>query len=571
MFETQRVEIEWGGRKLSLETGRMARQADAAVLAQYGETSVLATVVAEKSAATRHRLLSAHRQLPGEDLTPPARSPAAISSARAVPTEKETLTSRLIDRPIRPLFVEGFKHETQVVVTVLSHDMENDPDIVAMVAASRGADAVGRAVPRPDRRRPRRRHRRRVRAQPHDRRDGEERARPGRGRHRRRRDDGGIGGQGAAREADARGRHVRPPRLPAGDRRHHQAGREGAPRSRGTSSRPTSPSTSTRSRRWSEADLRKAFATPEKQKRHELIEAASAKVKKELLPADADASEQVLLGSVFKGLEQDVVRGDIITTQASASTAAICKTVRPIRLRGARAAAHARLGAVHPRRDAGPRRRHARHRRGRAVHRRAGGHAQGALPAALQLPALLGGRDRPHGLARPARDRPRQARLARRASADADARGISLHGARGLRDHRIQRLLVDGVRVRRLAGADGCRRAAEAPRCRHRHGPHQGGQQLRRALRHPGRRGPPGRHGLQGGRHREGRHLAADGHQDHRHHRGDHARRRWSRPTPAACTSWARWARPSRAPAPSSASTRRASRPSRSRSTRSAR
>ena len=75
-----------------------------------------------------------------------------------------------------------------------------------------------------------------------------------------------------------------------------------------------------------EADLRKAFATPEKQKRHELVEAASAKVKKELLPADADASEQVLLGSVFKGLEQDVVRGDIITTQASASTAA---TSRP--------------------------------------------------------------------------------------------------------------------------------------------------------------------------------------------------------------------------------------------------
>ena len=68
MFETQRVEIEWGGRKLSLETGRMARQADAAVLAQYGETSVLATVVAEKERPARHRFLSAHRQLPGKDL-----------------------------------------------------------------------------------------------------------------------------------------------------------------------------------------------------------------------------------------------------------------------------------------------------------------------------------------------------------------------------------------------------------------------------------------------------------------------------------------------------------------------
>ena len=135
MFETQRVEIEWAGRKLSLETGRMARQADAAVLAHYGETSVLATVVAEKEAR------------PGIDFFPltvnyqektfaAGKIPGGYFKREGRPTEKETLTSRLIDRPIRPLFVEGFKHETQVVVTVLSHDMENDPDIVAMVAAS---------------------------------------------------------------------------------------------------------------------------------------------------------------------------------------------------------------------------------------------------------------------------------------------------------------------------------------------------------------------------------------------------------------------------------------------------
>src|SRR5499426_3805163 len=135
MFETQRVEIEWGGRKLSLETGRMARQADAAVLAQYGETSVLATVVAEKSVR------------PGIDFFPltvnyqertyaAGKIPGGFFKREGRPSEKETLTSRLIDRPIRPLFVEGFKNETQVVATVLSHDMENDPDIVAMVAAS---------------------------------------------------------------------------------------------------------------------------------------------------------------------------------------------------------------------------------------------------------------------------------------------------------------------------------------------------------------------------------------------------------------------------------------------------
>ena len=153
--------------------------------------------------------------------------PGGFFKREGRPTEKETLTSRLIDRPIRPLFVEGFKHETQVVVTVLSHDMENDPDIVAMVAASAALTLSGVPFLGPDRRRPRRRHRRRVRAQPDDRRDDQERPRSRRRRHRRRRDDGGVGGQGAAREADAGGRHVRPPRLPAGHPGDHQAGREG--------------------------------------------------------------------------------------------------------------------------------------------------------------------------------------------------------------------------------------------------------------------------------------------------------------------------------------------------------
>jgi polyribonucleotide nucleotidyltransferase len=135
MFDIHRVEIEWGGRKLKLETGHMARQADAAVFAQYGETSVLATVVAARSVK------------PGIDFFPltvnyqektyaAGKIPGGFFKREGRPTEKETLTSRLIDRPIRPLFVEGFKHETQVVLTVMSHDLENDPDIVAMVAAS---------------------------------------------------------------------------------------------------------------------------------------------------------------------------------------------------------------------------------------------------------------------------------------------------------------------------------------------------------------------------------------------------------------------------------------------------
>jgi polyribonucleotide nucleotidyltransferase len=135
MFDIKRKSIEWGGRRLTLETGRIARQADGAVLATYGETTVLATVVFDKAPK------------PGLDFFPltvnyqektfaAGKIPGGFFKREGRPSEKETLVSRLIDRPIRPLFVKGFKHETQVVVTVLSHDLENDPDIVAMVAAS---------------------------------------------------------------------------------------------------------------------------------------------------------------------------------------------------------------------------------------------------------------------------------------------------------------------------------------------------------------------------------------------------------------------------------------------------
>ena len=135
MFEIRRKSIEWGGRRLTLETGRIARQADGAVIATYGETTVLAAVVFDKAPK------------PGLDFFPltvnyqektfaAGKIPGGFFKREGRPSEKETLVSRLIDRPIRPLFVKGFKHETQVVLTVLSHDLENDPDIVAMVAAS---------------------------------------------------------------------------------------------------------------------------------------------------------------------------------------------------------------------------------------------------------------------------------------------------------------------------------------------------------------------------------------------------------------------------------------------------
>src|ERR687891_1780484 len=135
MFNKHSVEIDWGGRPLKLETGKMARQADGAVVATYGETVVLATVVAAKTPREGVDFLPLTVDYQ-EKTYAAGRIPGGYFKREGRPTEKETLVSRLIDRPIRPLFIEGYRNETQVIVTVLSHDLENDPDVVAMVAAS---------------------------------------------------------------------------------------------------------------------------------------------------------------------------------------------------------------------------------------------------------------------------------------------------------------------------------------------------------------------------------------------------------------------------------------------------
>lgn len=130
MFNYFRKEIEWAGRPLVLETGKVARQADGAVLVTYGETVVLCTAVGARDVK------------PGQDFFPltvnyqekayaAGKIPGGFFKREGRPSENETLVSRLIDRPIRPLFPEGFRNEVQVIATVLTHDMENDPSIPA--------------------------------------------------------------------------------------------------------------------------------------------------------------------------------------------------------------------------------------------------------------------------------------------------------------------------------------------------------------------------------------------------------------------------------------------------------
>jgi len=135
MFDVHRKEVSWGGKSLVFETGRIARQADGAVMTTCGETTVLCTAVAQKmpKAGIDFFPLTVNYQ---EKTFAAGKIPGGFFKREGRPNEKETLTSRLIDRPIRPMFAEGFRNETQVICTVLSHDLDNDPDVVAMVGAS---------------------------------------------------------------------------------------------------------------------------------------------------------------------------------------------------------------------------------------------------------------------------------------------------------------------------------------------------------------------------------------------------------------------------------------------------
>ncbi len=328
MFDIHTEEIEWGGRKLRLETGRMARQADAAVIAQYGETSVLATVVAAKSVK------------PGIDFFPltvnyqektyaAGKIPGGFFKREGRPSEKETLVSRLIDRPIRPLFVEGFKNETQVVVTVLSHDLENDPDIVSMVAASAALTLSGLPFLGP------------IGAARVGLVDGRFVLNPLLDEMALSALDLVVAGTNDAVmmvESEAKelpeqqmleavmfGQRGFQPVIDAIIRLAERAAKEPwAFEPKDTSERKA------QMRALVEEDLRKAFATPEKQKRHELVDAAKKKAFEAMMTAETTPAEQVELGSIFKSLEADVVRGDIIRTSRRIDGRDL-KTVRPIR------------------------------------------------------------------------------------------------------------------------------------------------------------------------------------------------------------------------------------------------
>jgi polyribonucleotide nucleotidyltransferase len=326
MFDIIREEIEWGNRRLRLETGRMARQADAAVLVQYGETTVLATVVAEREVRAGQDFfpLTVNYQ---EKTYAAGKIPGGYFKREGRPTEKETLTSRLIDRPIRPLFAEGFKHETQVIATVLSHDMENDPDIVALIASSAaltlsgvpflgpiGAARVGWIAGQPV-------------------------LNPMIDEMRESALDLVVAGTGEAVlmvESEAKelgekemleavmfGHRGFQPVIDAIIRLAEKAAKEPW-----NFKAPDKEKYSARVAELARADLTEAFTIAGKQARNEKVGAAKSKIKS-LLPEGADGNEQVLLSDTFKKLEQDIVRGNILRTRRRIDGRDL-STVRPI-------------------------------------------------------------------------------------------------------------------------------------------------------------------------------------------------------------------------------------------------
>ena len=330
MFDIHREEIDWGGRRLVLETGRLARQADGAVLATYGDTTVIATVVAAKEPKTGIDFLPLTVNYQ-EKFFAAGRIPGGYFKREGRPTEKDTLTSRLIDRPIRPLFADGWRCDTQIITTVLSHDLENDPDIVAMVAVSAALTLSGAPF---------------------------------------------MGPIGGARVAFINNEYVLNPTLEemvesqldlvvAGTNeavlmveseakelaeevmlgavmfghRHFQPViemiirlAEKAAKEPREINAPDTAAIEKKVRALAEADLRAAYSIRAKQERHKALEAAKTKVKAafEAEGKDkADAPSPQTVGGVFKKLEADIVRNSILDT-GSRIDGRDGKTVRPI-------------------------------------------------------------------------------------------------------------------------------------------------------------------------------------------------------------------------------------------------
>ena len=313
MFTISREEIDWGGRPLILETGRIARQADGAVLATYGDTTVLATVVADRSpkAGIDFFPLTVNYQ---EKSYAAGKIPGGYFKREGRPSEKETLVSRLIDRPIRPLFVKGFKNETQVIATVLSHDLENDSDIVAMVAVSAALTISGVPFLGP------------IGAARVGFSDGEYILNPTLEEMKESNLDLVVAGTGDAvlmveSQASELSEEVMLGAVMHGHREFQPVINAIISLAEKCAKEPrdvpenNDDELKEKVSGIARGDLEAAYQEADKSARQEKIAAAKDKVMADMLPEDADADTAIALSGAFKGLESDIVRGGILDTE----------------------------------------------------------------------------------------------------------------------------------------------------------------------------------------------------------------------------------------------------------------
>ena len=524
MFKEFRKEITWGGRQLILESGRIARQADGAVLATLGETKVLCTVVYEKipKASLDFFPLSVHYQ---EKTFAAGKIPGGFFKREGRPSEKEILTSRLIDRPIRPLFAKGYRNETQVICTVLSHDLENDPDIVALVGSSAALTLSG--VPF-------------------------------------------LGPVAGCRVGYINGQYVLNPQLDetgssdldlvvAGTRdgvlmvesEAKELSEEvmlGAVMFGHRSFQPVIDAIidlaevcakeplelppvpqgldalAARVRELVEAELVDAYAEMVKGTRRGKVAAVKERVQA-TLSADELIDQMLVferLDEVFKEVEKDVVRRRVLS-EGRRIDGRDTRTVRPIAVEvGLLPRAH-----------------------GSALFTR--GETQALVVTTLgtgqdeQIVDALAGEFREHFMLHynfPPYSVGEAGQFGFTGRREVGHGKLAWRAVRPLMPSKtefpytirvvseiteFERLVVDGDRVRHVPLADGCGGATVAAGGRYRHGVDKGARRVRRPLRHPGRRRPSRRYGLQGGGHGARRHRLADGYQDHLDHRGDHA------------------------------------------------
>jgi polyribonucleotide nucleotidyltransferase len=448
MFNKVTKTFQWGQHTVTLETGEIARQSTGAVLCSMDDTVVLATVVAKTEAKA------------GQDFFPltvdyiektyaAGKIPGSFFKREGRPSELETLTSRLIDRPIRPLFPDGFFNEVQVVMHVLSLNPEVQADIAALIGTSAALAISGIPFNGP------------IGAARVGYVNGEYVLNPGKTQLADSKLDLVVAGTEAAvlmveSEADQLSEEVMLGAVVFGHdqgkvaiNRHQRAGARSRQARVEVAAAPAKDEAFiAKVTALAEGPLRAAYQIRSKQARTQACRDVTSNVLAALKAEGVEFDKVEVEGLLFE-IEARIVRGQILAGEPRID-GRDTRTVRPIEIRSGRAAAHPRLGAVHARRDAGPGGRHAGHRTRRAAHRRAGRRVRRPLHAALQHAPVRHRRNGPRGQPQAPRDRPRppgQARADRRA---AEQGRLPLHAARGVGDHRIQRLVVDGQRVRRL-------------------------------------------------------------------------------------------------------------------------